>query len=357
MVQFLSAFQAWVNLDFGIATCFFDGYDIYISTWTQFLFPIYIWLLILLIVIASRYSRRVSNLTTSNTVQVLATLLLLSYSKLLLTTIDALSFTNLLDVRSDLESDKISMRVWLLDGSPYLKGKHISLFLVSLFWGIGFILPFTLLVLLGPLIQAKSQYKIFGWINKLKPLLDAFYGPYTSTYRYWPGILLLARLGLFNIAAFYSLGDTPYKFVIISVIILLMLFIWILLVRTYAVLPYQRKWLNYLELFFHLNLGIFTVSSTYFRLTKTDSDVHQQVLAIVMVGAAFLVSCGIVTFQIIAKFVAGKKLVPHKISQKMVAEESLEGKQDAEAMPTQSTVDMDNFTAAHSVLREPLLAN
>ena len=35
-VRFLSTFLAWMNLDFGIATCFFDGYNTYVSTWMQF---------------------------------------------------------------------------------------------------------------------------------------------------------------------------------------------------------------------------------------------------------------------------------------------------------------------------------
>ena len=83
-----------MNLDFGITTCFFDGYDTYISTWMQFVFPLYVWWLMLIIVLASRYSSRISKITTSNTVSVLATLLLLSYAKLLKTSIDASSFTD-----------------------------------------------------------------------------------------------------------------------------------------------------------------------------------------------------------------------------------------------------------------------
>ena len=54
----------------------------YTSTWMQFVFPFYIWFLILVIVLASRYSSRISRMTTSNAVLVLATLLLLSYSTL-----------------------------------------------------------------------------------------------------------------------------------------------------------------------------------------------------------------------------------------------------------------------------------
>ena len=42
----LSVFIAWINLDFGIETCFYSGMDTYQKTWLQFAFPLYILLLI-----------------------------------------------------------------------------------------------------------------------------------------------------------------------------------------------------------------------------------------------------------------------------------------------------------------------
>ena len=35
----LSTFIAWVNLDLGTETCFYDGLDAYVKTWLQFMFP------------------------------------------------------------------------------------------------------------------------------------------------------------------------------------------------------------------------------------------------------------------------------------------------------------------------------
>ena len=85
----------WVNLDLGIEVCFFDGMDEYSKTWLQFIFPLYVWSLIVLIIIASEYSSRISRLFGSNPVAVLATLFLLSYGKLLHTVITAMFFTTL----------------------------------------------------------------------------------------------------------------------------------------------------------------------------------------------------------------------------------------------------------------------
>ena len=39
--NFLTVFVAWLNLDLGIETCFYDGMDAYARTWLQFVFPLY----------------------------------------------------------------------------------------------------------------------------------------------------------------------------------------------------------------------------------------------------------------------------------------------------------------------------
>ena len=41
-----SIFIAWLNFDFGIETCFYNGMDAYSKTWLQFVFPVYIWVLV-----------------------------------------------------------------------------------------------------------------------------------------------------------------------------------------------------------------------------------------------------------------------------------------------------------------------
>ena len=90
-IHILSVFIAWLNLDLGIETCFIQGLNTYYRTWLQFVFPLYIWSLVGLIILISRYSITISKWTGSNTVQVLATLFLLSYAKLLRVTIDVFS--------------------------------------------------------------------------------------------------------------------------------------------------------------------------------------------------------------------------------------------------------------------------
>ena len=110
-------FLTWLNFGLGIETCLFDGLDSYVETWLQFCFPLYI--LITAIIISSHYSMKISKLCGKNIVPVLATLLLLSYSKLLQLVVDVFTFARIL------HSDGYTNPVWLYDGNvDYLKGKH-----------------------------------------------------------------------------------------------------------------------------------------------------------------------------------------------------------------------------------------
>ena len=59
-----SVFIAWLNLDFGIETCLYYGLDAYSKTWLQFVFPVYIWVIVGLIIFVSHYSQMFANLAT-----------------------------------------------------------------------------------------------------------------------------------------------------------------------------------------------------------------------------------------------------------------------------------------------------
>ena len=72
--SFLSVLIAWINLDWGIETCFYNGMDSYAKTWLQFVFPMS---LIAVVILAARYSSSLSKLFRFNAVPVLSTLVLL----------------------------------------------------------------------------------------------------------------------------------------------------------------------------------------------------------------------------------------------------------------------------------------
>ena len=86
---------SWLNLDLGIETCFFKGMDGYTKVWLQFVFPTYVLFLAFLIIVVSHYSVTASRIFGNNSVPVLATLIILSYSKFLRTIANAIAFVPL----------------------------------------------------------------------------------------------------------------------------------------------------------------------------------------------------------------------------------------------------------------------
>ena len=110
--------------------------------------PVYIWVLVGVMILVSHFSRRFANLMGNNPVSVLATLILLSYTKILRTLIAAIQITYL-------EYPAYNRRVWLYNANiDCLSGKHIPLFLVAMLVFFVLFLPYTLLLLFGHAMAA-----------------------------------------------------------------------------------------------------------------------------------------------------------------------------------------------------------
>ena len=254
--SFLSWFIAWINLDLGIETCFYNGLDAYVKTWLQFVFPLYIWFLVITIIVLSHYYTLAARLSGRNAVQVLATLFLLSYAKLLRIIITVFQST-------ELEYPDCTVRkVWLYDGNvDYLKGKHIPLFIAALLLLL-ISLPYTIILIFIQHLQQWSSYRVLFWVKKLKPLFDAYTGPYKDRHRYWTGLLLLVRIALFLIFSVNVSGDPAINLLVILIAVLCVLVYTSLIENIYKV-----WYLNALEFFSFLNLGLLSSATLYMRLT------------------------------------------------------------------------------------------
>ena len=80
---------------------------------------------------------------------------------------------------------------------PYFEGKHIVLAAVAICVIVFLLFPYVFLLTFGYRLQAYSDRRGFRWFNKLTPLLDAYYAPYNKNTRYWTGLMLMVRIGLF----------------------------------------------------------------------------------------------------------------------------------------------------------------
>ena len=283
-IALLRTFIAWMNLDLGIPVCFFDGLTTYIKTWLQFLFPVYVLALVGVMIFASNYSTRVTRLLGTNSVSVLATLILLSYTKILRILITVFSFTTLTG------SQDYHSVVWLADGNiKYFEPKHAILFLVALLVLLLLGVPYTVTLIAAPWIQRSRFRWVSSLYNRLKPLFDAYMGPYKDRYCYWMGMLLLARVVL--IVLFSSIANSNTVAGPQLNLLLLSLTSFGLTSLTAAFKPYKNKLLNGLEIFYLTILFILSSSNLYASNIGTGIGLCAYIYTI-LVGICFLVFLG-----------------------------------------------------------------
>ena len=297
--KYFTILSAWLNLDLGIETCFFSHLDMFWKVFLQFAFPLYIWLLVAAIILLSRYSTVAARLSGSNSVPVLATLFLLSYAKVLATIIVAFSFTSL-------EAEKISPLVWLHDGNlRFLQGKHIALVVVSTLFALFYIVPFTLLLLFAPVLRRVHNYRMVRLVQRLKPLLDAFQGPYKDRFHWWPGLMLMIRIIVFVALTANTKNDPRLSALFVGVTALpLALFSF----RG----VYKNKLLNFHETAINVNMIVFVLWSLFNYSasgSKTQFTKQQQATAYITISLFYIQFTAVLVYHI------GKKLtdlgVPH----------------------------------------------
>lgn len=249
MSSIVRYFIAWLNLDIGIETCFYDGFNAYAMAWFQFVFPIYVWSIMITIIISSHYSTRASKLSGSNAVSVLATLFLLSYTKILRTVITIFSST-ILEF-----PDGFSKRVWLYDGNiDFLHGKHIPLFIVAILTLTLLSVPYTLSLITIQWLRKVSHFCMFSWVGKLMPLFDSYVGPYRHKHCYWTGLLLLMRVVILLVLSLNQSNNPTHNFTAVACIAFVLL-----AYLSYIGGVYRNKIVNILETLMLLNLGLLSI--------------------------------------------------------------------------------------------------
>ncbi len=279
----LTVFIAWLNLDLGIETCFTGSLDAYWKTWLQFVFPLYIWGIVILIIVLCHYSSTAARIFGNNSVPVLATLVLISHTKLISTIVSILQSTTLYYPHGKTKT------VWSYDGNiGYLSPKHIPLFLLAVVLLI-LCIVYTGVLLFAQCIQKTTNAVAIKVIAKLKPFFDAYFGPLKDKHRYWVGLLLLVRGVLFLVY-----GATPITSLSSINPLATGIAVLCLLVYPYGGWVYRKNYLNLLENSFFLNIGVLVLGSLYVQL----SGGSQVALTYTSIGISFLLFIAVVAIRV-----------------------------------------------------------
>ena len=276
----LTVFIAWLNLDLGVETCLFQGLTAYSKTWLQFVFPFYIWSIAGLIIILAKYSDRVAKVMGNNSVPVLATLFLLSYTKLLRTIITALSYTIVYTSHG-------SKAVWTADGNvDYLGPKHAPLFTTAVVVLLFLWLPYTLLLFLGQWLHRCNCRLVINTLMKLKPFLDAHYGPLKCKHHYWFGALLLVRAAILLISALIPANH--------SSVVVLCILVSAAVLTHFGHLVYRNLAVATFDIAFFMNLVLLTGATSFIATSGGELAMSAYTLT----GIAFVQLIGLVFFKV-----------------------------------------------------------
>ena len=246
--NFAMFFISIMNLNLGFPLCFYNGMTEFWKAGLNLLFPLYLLIIVVVLIILSRFSLRLSNRIAHSSVQVLVTVVHLSFSKLLIALFDTFIPVELYN--STMNKSK---NIWFYDGSvTYGDANHMKLMIVtSVIVGI-FLIPYMLIILTGRLLMRSNKIREY-----LRPIYEAIHAPYKYNKQYWFTARQLLLIFEYIMYTIYRGSNILLPFSAV-------LPIYLTFVTVQAHLsPFKNKVINILDLSVMINYGMFLCTNWY----------------------------------------------------------------------------------------------
>ena len=160
-------------------------------------------LILVLISLLAKKSRRISAIISRGIIRVICLLLLLSYT--------SITSTSLLLMRSLTFHEIDTVYTSLSPDIEYFHGRHLAYGIAALMCTVTVVLGLPLLLILEPFLNHKINF------IKIKPLLDQFQGCYKDKYRCFAGYYMICRLVIITIVIVNSSNEFIAKYVLVVV--------------------------------------------------------------------------------------------------------------------------------------------
>ena len=233
-----------LNLGLGFPLCFYNGMTELWKTGLSLLFPLYLLMIVVVLIILSRYSLRLSNKIADSSVQVLVTIVHLSFGRLLGSIINVFTTAKVF-------TSEQTYHVWYWDGSVEYGSKgHIFLMAVTSLAVFPLLLPYVLLLLFAKYLRhwrCTNEYT--------RPILEAIHAPYKNGKQYW----FIARLLLLIIMYILYIIE-PYDQVIYIIIASILFFV---IIGQAMFRPYKCNFINLLDCWLLFNLAFVYITTWY----------------------------------------------------------------------------------------------
>ena len=237
-------FLSFLNLNLGFPLCFYDGMNQLWKTGLSLVFPVYLLSIVAVIIIISRHSTWLSNRTSHSSIQVLVTVVHLSFSKLLIILIDVFTPATVYTANG-------THHVWYWDGNySYMSELHWPLGAVALTIVCICILPYITVLTLGKFMIRYSKRGNFY----LRPIYEAVHAPYKAGTEYWFAAKLLLLIIIYIIYVTFRTRDS--KILYVGVASLLAVF----LIAEALFRPFKTKALNLLDCWLMINISLVYIS-------------------------------------------------------------------------------------------------
>ena len=169
----------------------------------HYIHPSVVILILIIISLLARKSRRISAIISRGIIHVICLLLLLSYT--------SVASTSLLLMRSLTFHGIDKVYTYVSPDIEYFHGRHLAYGIVALICTVTIVIGLPLLVILEPFLNCKFNF------TKIKPLLDQFQGCYKDKYRCFAGYYMICRLVIITIVIANSSNEFVANYLLIIV--------------------------------------------------------------------------------------------------------------------------------------------
>ena len=303
--NFVTVFISWLNLDVGFDVCFFGNGTsgqlyliLHFKSLLQLAFPAYVIFLVIVVIVTSKYSSKFAKIIgKGNPVAVLATMILLSYAKIFNLILASVSLFYWEPAYGSRNVDVTKSELNVVTATKETNDKEfiaLSYFLLVVYFSTLLLcVIFTALVFSWQWLLRYQDKAVFKWVRyqKLHHFLEPYHAPYTARFRYWTGLLLLARVLLYLISALnFSLDPRVDLMAVIFVVGGLILLKGVTAKRVYKNWP-----LDVIETAIYFNLVAFSALTWY----NLDFGGNQIAVAYMSVLVIFTLLLGVIVFHVL----------------------------------------------------------